>query len=107
MKPTTFLTVRMVGLQRMMTRPGLRGRCNHRRGHHKPLSGKDSEGKFHTARAKIYPRKLNQVLSSGIQEYAELLWSDRHAVPENPGELAELLTFDFVQGDIVQPDFHL
>lgn len=107
MKPTTFLTVRMVGLQRLMTRPGLRGRCNHRRGYHKPLSGKDSEGKFHTARAKIYPPKLNQVLASGIREYTELLWSDRNTEPEHHDELAELLTFEFVQGDIVQPDFHL
>lgn len=77
MKPTTFLLVRLPGLQRMLTRPGLRGRCVHPKGFHLALAGKDAEGRFHTAKAKVYPPELNRTLSAGVREFADLCWANR------------------------------
>ena len=106
MKPTTFLLVRLPGLQRMLTRPGLRGRCVHPKGYHLALAGIDAEGRFHTAKAKVYPSELNRTLSAGVREFAEMCWADRHTPPDNPEELDSLRTFEFVSDDMVQPDFH-
>ena len=106
MKPTTFLLVRLPGLQGRLTEPGLRGRCVHPRGFHLALSGKDAEGNFNTAKAKIYPKRLNQTLAAGIRDYAALLWSDRSVQPDVHAELDGLRSFEFVENTVVQPDFH-
>ena len=106
MKPTTFLLVRLPGLQRMLTRPGLRGRCIHPKGFHQALAGKDAEGRFHTAKAKVYPPALNKTLSAGVKEFAELCWASKNTSPENPEELDSLRSFEFVSEHVVQPDFH-
>eukprot|EP00434_Breviolum_minutum_P033403 symbB.v1.2.029555.t1/scaffold3245.1/size65031/1 len=106
MKPTTFLLVRLPGLQRMLTRPGLRGRCIHPKGFHLALAGTDAKGRFHTAKAKVYPPALNQTLSAGVKEFAELCWANRITAPENPEDLDSLRSFEFVSEDVVQPDFH-
>ena len=106
MKPTTFLLVRLSDLQRKLTLPGLRGRCTHRRGYHTALAGKDDKGNFHTAKAKIYPKMLNQTLASGIRDFADRIWSDRNRAPDLLSELDALRTFEFVEDAVVQPDYH-
>ncbi len=105
MKPTTFLMVRLPGLQNLLTKPGLRGRCVHPRGFHLALAGKDKDGNFNTAKAKIYPPKLNKALSEGLRDFADLLWANRTEPQVLPEELTALQTFEFVETDVVQPDF--
>ena len=104
-KPTTFLMVRLRNLQGILTKPGMRGRCVHPKGYHLALTGKDKDGNFKTARAKIYPPKLNQALSNGIRAFAALLWAGRVQQPELPDELKDLQTYEFVETTVVQPDF--
>ena len=105
-KPTTFLLVRLSDLQRKITLPGLRGRCNHRRGSHTVLAGKDDKGNFHTAKAKIYPKLLNQTLASGIRDFVAHVWADRNGAPEQHPDLDALRTFEFIEDAVVQPDYH-
>ena len=106
-KPTTFLLIRMPSLWKEIVNLGHAGRCNHPHGTHRVLKGRDSEGVFNTAVAKIYPEKLNLAISKAVyksvHEFAEL----RERVDPLPEELYRFLSFDFVADSIVQPDCYV
>ena len=75
-KPTTFLIIRMPSLWKEIANLGRAGRCDHPPGAHKVLKGKDANGGFNTAIAKVYPEKLNSAIAKAayqsVQAYAEL-----------------------------------
>ena len=65
-KPTTLLLIRLPLFRRLVLQQGLAGRCPHAPGPHAALKGKDSEGAFCTAKAKIYPQGMNHLLAEAI-----------------------------------------
>ena len=87
LKPTTFLLIRLPGVQHAMLGKGFRGRCKHGPRAHRSLRGKDSDG-FRTAQAKIYPAALNEILAQGILKFAAKLRGPNKVVadecPEDP-----------------------
>ena len=52
---------------------GNMGRCPHAAGAHQPLIGKQDDGSFATARAKIYPPMLNDILGRAMHDFANAL----------------------------------
>ena len=69
-KPTTLLLVRMSQVRRRLLALGRGGRCNHHKGAHQALIGKQEDGTFQTAKAKIYPYKLNLILGQAMHTFA-------------------------------------
>ena len=65
-KPTTLLLVRLLGVRDSIRAAGDHGRCNHARGAHVALVGRDARGAFRTAAAKEYPPGLCQVVARGF-----------------------------------------
>jgi len=65
-KPTTILHVRLPELRRLLLAGGHGGRCNHGAKAHERMAGRDENGEFRTARAKIYPAGLNDVIARAI-----------------------------------------
>ena len=106
-KPTTFLIIRMPSLWKEIANLGRAGRCDHPPGAHKVLKGKDANGGFNTAIAKVYPEKLNSAIAKAayqsVQAYAEL----RERVEPLSSDLDFFLSFDFVAESIVQPDCYI
>jgi len=106
-KPTTFLLIRMPSLWTEIANRGNAGRCNHPRGAHRVLKGRDSEGTFNTAVAKIYPEQLNMAIAKAayhsVSSYAEL----RERVDPLSEDLVPFLSYDFVTESIVQPDCYI
>lgn len=106
-KPTTFLLIRMPSLWKEIANRGRAGRCDHPPGAHKVLKGKDDEGVFNTAVAKIYPEKLNLAIAEAayksVSEFADL----RERVEPLSSDLLDFLSFDFVDESVVQPDCYV
>ena len=106
-KPTTFLIIRMPSLWNEIVGLGRAGRCDHPPGSHKILKGRDVDGSFNTAVAKIYPEKLNLAIAkaayASVKQYAEF----RERVEPLPSNLLPFLSFDFVADTVVQPDCYM
>ena len=103
-KPTTLLLLRMSTFRDITLTKGLSGRCPHVAGH-LPLQGIQSDGSFTTARAKIYPAAMNRSIAVAVSRFLaerqlESSWTGL------PFDLQQLISADFVDGDLVQPDFH-
>eukprot|EP00435_Cladocopium_sp_Y103_P053324 s686_g17.t1 len=64
-KPTTLLLLRLSTFQDIVLTRGARGRCNHGAAH-QPLHGIQANGEFYTARAKIYPRAMNNAVALAV-----------------------------------------
>ena len=64
-KPTTLLLIRMGQTRAYIREHGNAGRCNHGQGAHQALSGQEG-GSFCTAKAKVYPKGLNQAIAAGV-----------------------------------------
>lgn len=102
-KPTTLLLIRLSDFAAMVHSRGRRGRCDHVGGH-KPLRGRTEEGQFQTARAKIYPPKMNHALAIAIGRFlADRNLDGSHQLAPH---LAELNSTELISQDLVQPDFH-
>ena len=103
-KPTCMLLLRLPDTRRVLLSHGHQGRCHH--GHsHIQLKGRDEKGAFRTSVAKIYPPELNKALAVGILRFAALSDSpEGTAVDELPAEFLPLLSRDFVDTNVVQPD---
>ena len=103
-KPTTLMLLRMSTFKDITFTRGLRGRCPHHSGH-RPLQGIQSDGTFATARAKIYPAAMNQAIAIAVSRFLtdRQLKSDWRMLPE---DLQKLTCTEFVDEDVVQPDFH-
>ena len=67
-KPTTLLLLRMSTFRDLSLGPGCGGRCPHPHGH-APLKGKNVNGNFLTAKAKIYPREMNLAIALSISRF--------------------------------------
>ena len=72
-KPTTLMLIRLPAIRRRLLQSGNNGRCNHPRGFHKGLVGRQADGTFETARAKIYPGGLNMVIAEEMVAFAHKL----------------------------------
>eukprot|EP00438_Fugacium_kawagutii_P029609 Skav235423 [mRNA] locus=scaffold924:557213:560458:- [translate_table: standard] len=107
-KPTTLLLVRMSDVRAALLARGCGGRCHHGRGAHRSLIGKNWCGQFNTARGKIYPPPLNEVLGRSMIDFV------KSVVPlHNPtfasDELdvfRELQSSVFEDRAVVQADYH-
>jgi hypothetical protein len=103
-KPTTLLLLRLETFKDVTFTKGLRGRCSHRHGH-RPLQGIEDGGQFATARAKVYPKAMNETLALAVSRFlatrqVEETW---HQLPD---DLQELVSNNFVDSSTVQPDFY-
>ena len=103
-KPTTLLLLRLSTFRDLTLTRGNRGRCSHY-SNHKPLQGIQQDGSFATARAKIYPMAMNRALATAVSRFlAERnMQSMYNRLPE---DLQELVTEDYVDESVVQPDYH-
>ena len=104
-KPTTLMLLRLPRVRQRILALGDMGRCCHPKGAHTPLIGRQQDGSFHTARAKIYPRGLNLVLAEELYKFAmEFNPDDKE---ETLPDIYKHLVDQECQGyDMVQPDFH-
>ena len=100
------MLVRLPAVRRRLLKAGHNGRCHHGRGAHRGLVGRQQDGTFQTARAKIYPPGLNAVLGEEMVNFAEKLALASHA-DALPDEFA---IFDRLQEyadtTVVQRDYH-
>ena len=111
-KPTSMLLLRLPQVARDIQRHGVNGRCG-RSFQAQPSIGKDASGAWHTAKLKVYPPKLNEILASGIVSYCNSIAAtrDEHACEELPQHLSHDLT-PFFAADVtaavstIQPDYH-
>eukprot|EP00438_Fugacium_kawagutii_P014941 Skav217327 [mRNA] locus=scaffold2460:48810:49331:- [translate_table: standard] len=105
-KPTTLMLCRLRSFAHAVQGCGHAGRCHHPPGAHVALGGRDEAGDFRTAIAKVYPAKLNQLLSQAIREFILDRYGDV-AVPDLfPPELEVFRVGTFMDHHVVQPDFH-
>ena len=103
-KPTTIIHLRLAKLRRSIMAQGLMGRCNHGRSAHEALAGVEDTGQFKTARGKVYPPALNAAIAGAIAEFVQ---STFDAAPARlPVEFHGLEATDFVEEDVVQPDYY-
>ena len=105
-KPTTLLLLRLGDLVHRVRGLGLGGRCAHPRGFHIALSGRDESGAFRTSVAKIYPAAMNAALADSIAHHALGLASDMQRVEPLQADLQPFQSYDFVDTEIVQPDYY-
>ena len=108
-KPTTLLLVRLGDFRKAVLACGRGGRCPHAPSAHERLLGKDSSGRFRTARGKVYPPHLNQALGQAIFRYVERTFTSPLSCSVDsslPEFFQRYAAQDFVDCDDVQPDFH-
>ena len=104
-KPTTLLLVRLLEVRHRLLLKGDWGRCNHQRGHHDPLIGRQLDGSFHTAKAKIYPEGMNEILGTAMFKFA-VQFVDCASESILRPEFVPCLEQSFREHSTVQPDFH-
>jgi hypothetical protein len=104
-KPTTLLLLRMPEVREQLMMRGHCGRCNHTAGSHSALIGRQPDGTFNTAKAKVYPYGLNRILGSGLFKAAER-WVSVATEKQLPAELAPYLEQSCHDESVVQPDYH-
>ena len=104
-KPTTLLLVRLPSVRCQLLARGEMGRCNHGRGAHEALIGKRADGSYNTARAKVYPTGLNELLGCAMYHFAASMITSEieHTLPDVFRSLADEQVFG---RDEIQPDFH-
>ena len=86
------------------------GRCHHPPDHHGPLIGRQSDGRqsdgsFQTAKAKIYPTGLKEILGTAMFQIA-LQFIDCAIDHQLPPEFEPYLEQSFHATSPVQPDYH-
>lgn len=104
-KPTTLLLVRLPEVRDQLLQRGNGGRCNHPAGTHVALIGRENDGSFHTAKAKVYPYGLNQILGCALFRAAAKL-ADHSTQVTLPQELEPYLEQCHQEAAVVQPDYH-
>ena len=104
-KPTSMALLRLGGFARAVRALGRSGRCGHAANFHPKLQGRDAQGNFCTAIAKVYPPMLNAYLAQAIVEHAVAVADALPVVEPLSEELLALNRLDFVT-DRVQPDFY-
>ena len=108
--PTRIMSLRLPSLPGLLQSRPNRGKCNHPRGAHRTLLGKDASAKFHTSDKKTYPSALCLCLAQAMYNDVILPFiQDPYDLPEAaaPNILAPLLRFSAsLSSDFwVGPDF--
>ena len=70
-----------------------------------PYNGKQADGSFNTAKAKIYPPGLHEILGSAMYSFAEKLVADGINT-EFPEAFVPYLEQQFFDHDVIQPGYH-
>ena len=104
-KPTTLLLLRLPRVRDILLRRGCSGRCNHPPGSHVALIGRELDGTFHTAKAKVYPYGLNKILGEALFQ-AATQWSDLDVAQSLPDDFTPYLEQSCHDAAVVQPDYH-
>ena len=104
-KPTTLLLLRMPEVRDQLMLRGIYGRCNHPAGAHAALIGREQDGTFNTAKAKVYPYGLNRLLGTAMFRAAAKL-AGYCSTTELPEELEPYLEQSHQEQGVVQPDYH-
>ena len=102
-KPTTILLVRLHSFRQAVLNFGQNGRCCHQT--HEALKGRQQDGSFATAKAKVYPASLNNLLGRAIADFISVQLGDLISEPL-PDSLACFCEDSFADEEVVQPDFH-
>ena len=104
-KPTTLLLVRLPRVRHRLLALGCGGRCDHPKGAHQALIGRQADGTFQTAKAKIYPLKMNSILGQEMYAFAaEFLQCEVEAtLPDQFTPYTEQFFMDHTE---VQRDYH-
>ena len=104
-KPTTLLLLRLPKVRDRLLGRGRCGRCNHPPGTHVALIGRQEDGTFHTAKAKVYPYGLNKILGEALFD-AATQWQHLNIATDLPAEFTPYLEQSCHAPEIVQPDYH-
>ena len=103
-KPTTLILLRLSTFRDLTLTRGNRGRCSHF-AKHQPLQGIRQDGSFATAKAKVYPKAMNRALATAVSRFL----TERHMKEVSaplPGDLQQLVSYDFIDESVIQPDYH-
>ena len=105
-KPTTLLLLRMPWIATALRTKGRGGRCNHAGGH-PPLLGKNPDGTFKTAPAKVYTPAMCAVLAQGFLTFcAQLLHRGADARSQCPEDYKEFHSSAIMADGTYAADFH-
>ena len=104
-KPTTLLLLRLPQVRSQLMKLGCHGRCHHLPKAHDALIGKQDNGLYQTAKAKIYPPGLNTILGTAMFEFAAGLQKPglSHCLPD---EFHPYTVQSFEDANVIQPDYH-
>ena len=69
------------------------------------LIGRQEDGTFHTAKAKVYPYGLNKILGEALFD-AATPWQHLNIATDLPAEFTPYLEQSCHAPEIVQPDYH-
>ena len=102
--PTTLLLLRLGTFRDLTLQRGRGGKCAHLNGH-PPLRGRNDNGEFTTACAKIYPKSMNYAIALAVSRFLSerLMSTGSNCLPE---DFQELDSRNFVDESVIQPDFH-
>lgn len=104
-KPTTLLLLRLPRVRDLLLGRGCYGRCHHPPGSHVALIGRETDGTFHTAKAKVYPYGLNKILGEALFN-AAMQWSHLEVADTLPPDFHPYLEQSCHDAGVVQPDYH-
>ena len=104
-KPTTLLLVRLPKARQDFLSLGWSGRCHHAPGTHQALIGKQADGSFQTAKAKIYPEMMNYILGAAMHAFAADM-ANPAVVTTLPNDFHPYLEQQFMDHTVVQKDYH-
>eukprot|EP00435_Cladocopium_sp_Y103_P030710 s1969_g7.t1 len=97
-KPTTLLLLRLPWVRTQLLKRGDFGRCHHHPGTHTALIGKQENGAFQTAKAKIYPKGLNNILAQAMFQFATQ-FSGQEVVSELPPDFQPFTVQQYADKD--------
>ena len=103
MKPTTILHLRLLSLRDTLLSKGHFGRCPYYRNFHERMEGRDHNGEFRTARAKIYPVGLNQALADAVHKFVCTTFA---GVATAASLHPDFCGYRIFPVEVVQPDYH-
>ena len=105
-KPTTLLLLRLPWVAQTLLKQGRRGRCDHPDGHPR-LLGKNPDGSFKTAPAKVYTPAFSAVLAQGFMTFcAQLAHRGAEAGDVCPVDFKDFHCSAISAEGTYAPDFH-
>eukprot|EP00435_Cladocopium_sp_Y103_P015128 s3107_g3.t1 len=104
-KPTCLMLIRLPWVRTALLQCGQMGRCNHGPAAHEGLVGRQHDGQFKTARAKVYPVGLSRILAEGIATFANQFTVTAASQADMPSIFHPFVHNIFEQ-TAVQPDFY-